>query len=74
MSRRHKWNALADEHRNDMDVELVDLASVQERGDKPRSTHHPDLFARSGPQTLREYLHRLRYELHTCRGSFGRVP
>jgi hypothetical protein len=35
MAPRHKWNALTDERGNDMDVELVDLAGAQERGDSP---------------------------------------
>jgi hypothetical protein len=30
MERCHKWNALPDESRNDMDIELVDLAGVEE--------------------------------------------
>jgi len=34
----HERNPLADEDRNDVDVELVDLARVEERGDQLRSS------------------------------------
>jgi hypothetical protein len=53
MARRHEWNPLADEDWNDMDVELIDLAGVQERGDQLSAAHHPDLFAGRRAQTLR---------------------
>ena len=33
MARRDEWNALADEDWDDMNVELIDLAGVQKRGD-----------------------------------------
>src|SRR6266567_1614270 len=74
MARRHKWNALTYERGNDMDVELVDLAGVEERGDQPAATHHPDVFSRSGAQTLRKCLHRLRHEFHTWRRPLRRLP
>jgi uncharacterized protein YqjF (DUF2071 family) len=45
---RHQWYPLADEDRNDMDVELIDLAGVEERGDQLSAAHHPDVFARRG--------------------------
>src|SRR5437773_2752757 len=46
MAWRHERNPLADEDRDDVDVELIDLAGVEERGDQPAAAHHPDLFAR----------------------------
>ena len=30
MARRHEWNALTDENWNDVDVEFIDLAGVEE--------------------------------------------
>src|SRR5512139_262312 len=62
MARRDEWNALADEDRNDLDVELIDLARVEERGDQPSAAHHPDLFAGGRPQALGERVDRLRNE------------
>src|SRR5687768_16638148 len=70
---RDEWNALADEDRHDVDVELIDLAGIKKRGDQLSATHHPDLFSRRRAQTLRERLYRLRDELHTGRRSSGRV-
>ena len=35
MARRDKWNARTYERGNDVDVELVDLAGVEECGDQP---------------------------------------
>src|ERR1700716_2223836 len=74
MARRDKWNALTYERGNDVDVELVDLAGVEERGDQPAATHHPDVFSRRGAQTLRKRLHRLGHEFHTWRRPFRRFP
>src|ERR1700685_770180 len=74
MARRHEWNALADERGNDVDVELVDLAGVEEGGDQAAATHHPDVFSRRGAQTLRKSLHRLRYEFHTWHRPLWRLP
>lgn len=74
MARRHERNALADEDGNDMDVELIDLAGVEERGDQLSTTHHPDVFSRRRAQTPRKRLHRLRYEFHPWRHPFLRLP
>jgi hypothetical protein len=30
MARRYEWNAVTDENWNDMDVEFIDLAGVEE--------------------------------------------
>jgi hypothetical protein len=30
MARRHEWNALTDKNWNDMNVEFIDLAGVEE--------------------------------------------
>src|SRR5260221_14754433 len=73
-ARRQEGNPLADENRNDMDVELVDLAGVEEGGDQPSATHHPDLFAGSRTQTLGKRLYRLRYECYAWRRSSRRLP
>src|SRR5260370_16324318 len=72
MMRRHQWNALTYERGNDVDVELVDLAGIEERGDQPAASHHPDVFSLRGAQTLRKSLHRLGHELHTLRPPFRR--
>src|SRR5260370_22884931 len=74
MPRRHKWNALTDERGNDVDVELVDLAGIEERSDQPTATHHPDMFSRHGAQTLRKRLHRLRHKFHSWPRPFRRIP
>src|ERR1700676_4533556 len=74
MARRHNWNSLTYHRGNDVDVELVDLAGVEERGDQPTPTHHPDVFSGRGAQTLRECLHRLRHEFHTWRCPLRRFP
>jgi hypothetical protein len=50
MTRRDERNSLADEDRDDVDVEFVDLAGVQERGDQLSAAHHPDLLARGCAQ------------------------
>ena len=34
MARRYEWNALADQCGNDVDVELVDLVSVEKGGNQ----------------------------------------
>jgi hypothetical protein len=34
MPGRHEWNPLADEDRNDVDVELIDLAGIEEGRDQ----------------------------------------
>src|SRR5215210_7419714 len=74
MSWRHKWNPLADEHGNDMNVELVDFASVEEGGDQPATAHHPDLFAGRCAQARGKRLHGLRDEFHARRPPFWRLP
>jgi len=65
MARRHKWNSLTNERGNDVDIELVDLARVEERGDQPAATHHPDVFSRCGAQTLHKRFHRLVHKLRS---------
>jgi hypothetical protein len=40
MARRNPWNALTDEGGHDGDIELVNLAGVEERGDQPSAAHH----------------------------------
>lgn len=57
MARRHQRNALTDEGRNDVDVELVDLAGIEERSDQLAAVHHPDVFSVRGARTLRECLY-----------------
>ncbi len=67
MARHHKWNAFTYERGNDVDVELVDLAGVEGRGDQLAAADHPDVFSRRGAQTLRKCLHWFRHEFHTWR-------
>jgi hypothetical protein len=47
MAWRHEWNAVTDEHGNDVDVELVDLAGVGKRGDESTATRHPKCVFRA---------------------------
>src|SRR5439155_2043850 len=70
----HQWNPLTDEGRNNVDVELVDLAGVEERGDQFSAAHHPDVFSRCCAQALRKRFHRLRYEFHAWSLPFRRFP
>src|SRR3984885_8339316 len=74
MAGRYEWNAFADEGRNDVDVEFVDLAVIEERGDQLSAAHHPDMFSRRRTQALGKGLHRLRYEFHTWRRPSRRLP
>src|SRR5690348_11602832 len=74
MSRRDDRNARAYEHRDDMNVEFVDLSSIEERRDQSRATHHPDVLARRFPEALRKRLHWLRHEFHAWRSAPGRFP
>jgi len=45
-----------------VNIELVDLASVEKRGNQFTPTHHPNVFSRRRSKTLRECFHRLRHE------------
>ena len=45
MARRYERYALADQDRDHVNVELVDLARVEERGDQLSPAHHPDMFS-----------------------------
>src|SRR5216684_5661868 len=51
--------ALADESRDHMNDELVDLPFIQKRGDDSAAPHHPDIFARHGPKASGEVCDRL---------------
>ncbi len=64
MARRHERNPLADEDRDDVDVKLIDLASIQERRNQLTAPHHPDVLTRRLAQALRKRLDRLRHELY----------
>src|ERR1700743_1434785 len=64
MARRYKWNALADEGRHDVDVELVDFAGIKKRGDQLSPAHHPYVLSRRCAQALGKGFHRLRDEFH----------
>jgi len=44
MARRYEWDALADKDGHDMDIEFIDLAGVEKRGDQLSATHHPECF------------------------------
>src|SRR5438105_2855029 len=74
MPRRHEGNPRADEYRNHMDVELVDLAGVEEGGDQPSAAHHPDVLARLGAQTSGKGLYGLGHEFHAWHRSPGWLP
>src|SRR2546427_1511280 len=71
MARRHQRYALTDEGGNDVNVELIDLAGVEERGDQLSAAHHPDMLSRRRAQTPRKGFHWLRDEFH-ARGRFLR--
>src|SRR5260370_39577578 len=51
--------AFADEDRNDMEAEFVDLSFVQKRSDDLAPSHHPNVLTGLRPQALREWLYRL---------------
>ena len=74
MARRHEWNALADERGNDMDVELVDLVSVEKGGNQLAAAHHPNVFSRRGTETSRKCLHRLGHEFDAPCRPFRWLP
>src|SRR5260370_17692967 len=57
--------AFADEDRNDMDAEFVDLSFVQKRSDDLATSHHPNVLTGLRPQALREWLDRLFYHLES---------
>src|ERR1700733_8962527 len=74
MAGRYERNAFADEGGNDVDVEFVDLAVIEERGDQLSAAHHPDMFSRRRAPALRQCLPRLRYKFRALRRLFRRLP
>ncbi len=65
MARREQGDALAYEDRQDVHVECVDLAGVENRGDQLTSAHHSDVLARRAAHAGGEFLHGLREEGHS---------
>src|SRR5262249_61905317 len=63
MSGRNERNALADERRDHVDVELVDLVRVEERGDEAPTPHDPDMLSGGRSEATRKCPHRFRHEL-----------
>ena len=61
--RFYQWYAVADENRNDMDAELVDLSFVQKRSDDLATSHHPNILTALCAQSLYEWLDRLSHQL-----------
>src|SRR5260370_38034491 len=70
--RRDQTDAFTDKHRDNVNVEFVDLARVEERGDQLSSAHHPDMFAGTGTQVLRKRFYGLRHKLYVGRRISGR--
>src|SRR5579863_4811171 len=56
MARGDERDAFADENRDHVDAELVDLAFVEERGDELAAAHHHDFLVRLRAQALCEGL------------------
>src|SRR5687767_4260743 len=73
MSRRHQRDAFADQNGHHVNVELVDLAGIEKRGDQPGAAHHPDVFAWCRAQPARERLDWLAHELHAGGRPFRRL-
>ena len=71
MSRRYQRYAFADERRDDADDELIDRAFIEERGDEPAATHHPNILSGLSAHLFRERTYLLRYETDTD-GDRGR--
>src|SRR5438046_7000571 len=61
----NQWYAVADEDRNHMDAELVDLSFVQKRSNDLAASHHPNIFTRLPPQALHKWLDRLSRKLES---------
>src|SRR5439155_17556147 len=61
----NQWYAGADEDRNHMDAELVDLSFVQKRSNDLATSHHPNIFTRLRAQSLHEWLNRLSRKLES---------
>src|SRR5436309_15051983 len=59
----NQWYAGADEDRNHLDAELVDLSFVQKRSNDLAASHHPNIFTRLPAQSLHEWLNRLSRKL-----------
>jgi hypothetical protein len=59
---------------NDVNVELVDLAGVEERGDELSAAHHPDMFSGRCAQLPGKGFHRLRHKFYAGRRAFRRLP
>src|SRR5262249_36760472 len=51
-----QWDSLADEHRDHVEVEFVDLAGVEERCDELSAAHHPNVLSSIRAQTARARL------------------
>src|SRR5260370_24433851 len=72
MSRRYERNALSNKRWNHMNDELVDLALVDERPNKFRTTHHPDVLSTLGAEMFCELRYPLADELHARRDDESR--
>src|SRR5206468_6835760 len=59
---RDEWNAIANEHRDHPDDELVDRVLVEKRGDELTAAHQPDVLARLLSKTAHERADRTVHE------------
>src|SRR5436190_2385767 len=71
---RDERDAVADEHGDYVDDELVDRARIQKGGDDVATAHQPDVLAKLRSKTVDERADRLAHELHAWRhGGWRRV-
>src|SRR5258708_4569778 len=72
MSRRYERNALSNKRWNHMNDELVDLALVDERPNKFRTTDHPDVLSALGAERFCDLRYPFADELHARRDDQSR--
>src|SRR6516162_7497936 len=73
MARGDEGDAFADEDGDDVNVELVDLAGIEEGGDDLATAHHPDVFSGLFPQPPDEAFDRFSDELNAGGDFLGRL-
>src|ERR1700730_12166724 len=74
MARWHERYGLTDKDGNDVNVEFVEPACVEERGDQLSAAQHPDMFSGRCAQTPRKGFHRLRHKFYAWRRPSRRLP
>jgi hypothetical protein len=74
MARRHERYALTYKGGDNVNVEFIDLAGIEEGSDQLSATHHPDVFSGSCAQMPRKGFHWLRDKFHAWRRFFRGLP